>query len=223
MSDIKTTTIPRIIRSLDEIEDRRHSLLTELDADDHVIYMTEPEVNTKVSDHAAITTSIHGIPDTTQTLSKIIENKKRWEIGDALFHSNDLEVSVPSGTSWTKKKEIKINELAPDEATFRLKFDMMESGGAGSDSGVRIYRNGTAHGAVHGAENLDTWYTKTEDLVFAKGDLIQLYMYCNVTDRTVYAKNFRVYGSVVDMTAEFAILYDTVGTTNGCVLENTLE
>ena len=109
------------------------------------------------------------------------------------FVSDSLKVSADTerteGDSYTKVKEITIVKTG----TYRIKWDMKSSFDVVPDVYSRVYKNGTGFGAA--VHNHSTSYgTHSQDLVFAKGDLCQLYIQGNNNgSRTCYIRNFRLY------------------------------
>lgn len=105
---------------------------------------------------------------------------------DVLKNANDSEQSHDTST-YTKKKEV----VCPVNGTLRIKFDLK---GANATNPVygKVYKDGIAHGAEQSITS-DTYVTKSEDLVFAKGDLIQLYIKVFSGATHVYIENFRFY------------------------------
>ncbi|MBA7583988.1 hypothetical protein ES708_25940 [subsurface metagenome] len=112
-----------------------------------------------------------------------------FEMSDDLIHSNDDEV-IHDHKVWTKVKEI----WTPYNGTMRIKFDIRHGTGSSYVWG-KIYKDGVEHGAQK--ENLTEIYeTYSDDLVFAEGDLIQLYTYSECETVDCYARNLRIYGLI---------------------------
>lgn len=90
--------------------------------------------------------------------------------------------------TYTKYKEAVI--FTP--GTYRVTFDLSNQGNGSSHAYGRIYKNDVAYGT----ERVDSstggnWSSFSEDLVFAKGDLVQLYSKCDGYYNLV--QNFRIY------------------------------
>lgn len=98
--------------------------------------------------------------------------------------SADTERTDVTGT-YTKKKEIEVAE----GGTYRVVFDIRTDNVADAAYG-RVYKNGSAFGTEQ-STNSATYVTKTEDLAFVPGDLIQLYIHRSGTS-TALTQNFRL-------------------------------
>lgn len=92
--------------------------------------------------------------------------------------ASDYELSTISAvvysqfnTTPVKKNEFVIEKMP---GVYRIKFDLRASDTHTAYG--RIYKNGIAHGTLRFTTSM-SYVTYTEDLTFAKGDLIQLYMY----------------------------------------------
>lgn len=116
---------------------------------------------------------------------------RQFVASDDLLISSNGE-TTETATSYALKKTIVVNF----GGTYRVKFDL-----SGNTNGLgygRVYRNGVALGteqSQNGPTNSASDYvTKTEDLVFAAGDSIQIYQKAQST-ATSYVRNFRVYGT----------------------------
>lgn len=107
---------------------------------------------------------------------------------DTLLLSADTERSSAE-TTYTKIKEIKTYCAG----AHRVKFDL-KTAGAGDVVNGKIYKNGVALGTEQ-SDDTGSYVTKSEDLTFAAGDLIQLYIK-KVDAANVYVQNLRVYGAV---------------------------
>jgi len=110
---------------------------------------------------------------------------------DSLVTSNDTSVAIPNNqTVYTKAKEIVLNDCG---GTIRVKFDLKGDTSNSKSYGARIYKNGVAFGTEQTA--IDNT-TKSEDLVFASGDLIQIYTkVINTNGNAGALSNFRLYYS----------------------------
>jgi hypothetical protein len=101
-----------------------------------------------------------------------------------LKQSADTEQTSTSDT-YVKVKEI----LMQISGNARFDFDLKGTGAPPTSYG-RIYKNGVAFGTEQ--SSTDSYVTKTENLSFVAGDLIQLYIHDNPGD-DVSVRNFRVY------------------------------
>ncbi len=147
-----------------------------------------PAVQTVADANAVILTDLHDtdIPEMRNTIIQSTGTIEAFASED-LLHSNDAEYrSNPA--AYIKIKEI----TCPISGTYRFKFDI-QSPGANPTVYGRIYKDGIAHGTeqTHGSAS---WSTKTEDLAFTAGDLIQLYVKQVAGGNDVMARNFRIYG-----------------------------
>ncbi len=95
-----------------------------------------------------------------------------------------------TGTGYTKVKEIEVNA----GGTYRITFDL-QALASGMAYG-RVYKNGVAHGTEQSATVGAGYLNKSEDLVFEKGDLIQLY-YRASGGGSAWVRNFKVKGTTV--------------------------
>lgn len=116
---------------------------------------------------------------------------KKYVIGDDTLHSNDAEKAI-SSNSYEKDKEIRIDQLLPQNSILRIKFDLTKTGGGGVTTG-RIYKNGVAYGTER-SRSSDGWETFSEDLRFLTGDTIELWCKYNFASANK-SRNFRVHGS----------------------------
>lgn len=97
--------------------------------------------------------------------------------------SSSAQVSVVAGGP-TKKKEV----VAATSGYHRINFRMWAN--ATDDVFAQVYRNGIAYGTNQSSATT-TPASKSEDLFFVTGDLIQLYLTA-AAGRTSYADNFQV-------------------------------
>ena len=108
---------------------------------------------------------------------------------DTLRASADTERSRGNTeTTPTKMKEISTEY----GGILRVKFE--GKGQSGSQQHARIYKNGVAFGTLRTFTDA-TYREYSEDLLFEKGDLIQLYLWVSFSNSSyrAYGKNFRVY------------------------------
>lgn len=108
---------------------------------------------------------------------------------DTVLASADTERHETS-TTWTKKKEIIIGLPGEYRITFDLKSDY-----ATHDALGKIYKNGVAYGTEQSVTGT-TYVTKSEDLTFSEGDLIQLYIRGQSSGDEAFVRNFKVKATV---------------------------
>ena len=101
------------------------------------------------------------------------------------------EDSVVQITSYTKKKEVRVNKNGSIRITFEGKYSSTGVvGGYG-----RIYINGIAVGTEREFTTTDYVETASQDFNVGSGDLVQLYLRAKSTEygTTTYAQNFKIY------------------------------
>jgi len=134
---------------------------------------------------------------TARTADKIhTKMGKIIEASEDILVQNDDEKKVNT-ISFTLYKEFKIWF----DGKYRVKFDMKHDTGAGAIHG-QIYKNGQAYGLDRVTAST-LYQTYSEDLIFEKGDLCQLY--CYVTADTGRIRNFRLYGKIVTKAGEVTL------------------
>lgn len=106
---------------------------------------------------------------------------------DVLF-ADDVVVSKDSAVAF-KAKEINVGYLS---GTLRVVFDTRDPSGASHWVHAQIYKNGVAFGTER--DQNGGWFTYSEDLVFAKNDLLQLYVWSTDDGFPIEVRNFRVLG-----------------------------
>jgi len=104
-------------------------------------------------------------------------------------HDAMASLSAPYDT-YTKSKSILLRLSVPS-AVLRVSFRFNGGGNATYMGRARIYKNGVAYGIEHFAV---AWESYEEDLDFADGDTIELWMFKNGSGGVVYCENFRVLG-----------------------------
>jgi hypothetical protein len=104
--------------------------------------------------------------------------------GSLLEAAADTE-ETSTNAAFTKYKEISIAY----GGTVTVSFDL-KSGSAGNNAQGRVYKNGVAFGTTQ-TNNNDTYTTYSENLAFAAGDLVQLYLSKNASTSAI-ARNFRI-------------------------------
>lgn len=116
-----------------------------------------------------------------------------YEPSDTLQHSNDAETSITDDAGPTKMKEIWVGVGCQN---LKTKMEIKEVGGNAS---AQIYVNGVAVGANHEA---GPGYSVKEDTIpVSFGEYIQVYG--KAFGCTLYVKNFRVYGSLLEKDWDF--------------------
>lgn len=110
--------------------------------------------------------------------------------GSTMIISSDLEkqTTASSGSTPTVLKEIRLAR----GGTVTVKFTLRAAGGGTTGKG-RIYKNGVAFGTERDIVAVATTEF-TENLTFAAGDLVQLYVWWTA-GTAVYGSNFRLYSA----------------------------
>ncbi|MCK4518415.1 hypothetical protein KAT92_06565, partial [Candidatus Babeliales bacterium] len=132
---------------------------------------------------------LDGSGDLPQTLFPGLLQK--YVISDDLLHSHDGE-SYSASDAYVKVKTITINTLSPTPVTLRIKFDIRTNNSPLHAYG-RIYKNGVAVGTER-SRNSTGYVTFSEDISFAQGDTLELWVHRSGTCWCYY-RNFRVYGN----------------------------
>jgi len=107
--------------------------------------------------------------------------------------ANDAEKST-TNTSATKLKEIRITRLFPSLTKIRIYFELRSSNVL-TTAYAQIYRNGSAYGTQR-STNSPSYVAFVEDLDFAQGDYVQLYVWSSSASYSVYVRNFRILGKL---------------------------
>ena len=118
-----------------------------------------------------------------------------YGISDDLLHSHDVEVSDGT-TTYGKESYILVDKVYPSPVTLRVKFDL-KSGNVAVNAYGRIYKNGVAVGTER-TNNSVTYVTYSEDIEFSRGDYIELWIKSGTVFEDIFAKNFRIYGDIVE-------------------------
>lgn len=117
---------------------------------------------------------------------------------DVLQLESAGEVTRTGDAVLTKKKEFLIALAGTYRVTFEVKYSINAANAVG-----QVFKNGVAHGASHGTVADHSAYQEfTDDLVFAAGDLCQLYIRPALGTETASAKNFRVKGTLALLVGE---------------------
>jgi len=172
--DIEGTDLPAAVTKIDDNK-------TEIDA----IRSTDvPNIQTNID---ANETKIDANTNTLQAVHTSVEFA--ISVSDNLLISADTERSN-LGSVNTKVKEIRIDY----PGTYRFTFNTKVSGpGMGQ---ARVFKNGVAHGAIKSFGNTEYPNIESDDLVFATGDLAQLYLVNDSPIETTFAKEFRIKGDL---------------------------
>lgn len=134
------------------------------------------------------------------SLIEMFTNPCTYALGDVLLHSHDAVVSTNSNIA-AKVKTIVITTLKATPSTIRLSFDWRHTDGLGGTARASIFKNGVRVG-VQQDNALATFVTYSEDLSFAQGDNLQLYLHTN-NAVAAEARNFRVSYLPEDIVAVF--------------------
>ncbi len=119
--------------------------------------------------------------------------KRSYSAGDDVIISNDAaSTSSSTASSYTKHKEIRLSDLVKATPTFRIKFTLATEN-INSTAYGKIYKNGSPVGTERSTTST-SGVTYSEDIVFAAGDLVQVYAYASqaITDRQAVISNFRI-------------------------------
>jgi hypothetical protein len=82
---------------------------------------------------------------------------------------HDAQLTFPDGASLVKKAEFIVARDGEYRVTWQMKAQY-----SGDAVRTRVYKNGVAYGAIQ-TNSTTSWVTKSEDLTFEAGDLLQLY------------------------------------------------
>ncbi len=130
------------------------------------------------------------VVDIRQDIADKPEPLNAYVLSDDLLHSND-GLKETESDSYVILKEI----ICPVDVTLRIKFDMRSV----TDENfvyARIYKNDVEFGTEQNSGS-DVFATKSEDLAFESGDLIQLYgKRAGVLKLEI--RNLRIYGILVN-------------------------
>jgi len=115
------------------------------------------------------------------------------EPSDNTKDSADTE-RTETATTYTKKKEIKYNEI---NGSIQVSFDFKD---AGAPTVARVYINGSPVGTERTSTSSYVTYTQTHSV--STDDLVQLYADAQSAGRTAYVRNFRLqYTKSIEPTA----------------------
>jgi len=120
-----------------------------------------------------------------------------WLAGSSLREfqvSDNLKISADAERTEALPVYAKVKEVSVRlPGSVRIKFDLKSSVSGASSKGI-IYKNGVAFGTERTTTST-SYTTYSEDLTFAAGDLIQLYIRDaeNTEANVAYTKNFRIY------------------------------
>ena len=113
--------------------------------------------------------------------------------GDVPLAAYDTEYGPAISAPYIRVREFMLGHYS---GTYRIKFDLKTTSGAGQDAYGRIYRNGAAVGTERHTDSA-VYVTYSEDIAgWAAGDLLQLYAHAKDGLSNFYVQNFRIYGSI---------------------------
>ena len=200
--------------------------LNELDTEKE----TPAGAQTKVDTHAA-DTSTHGVSGDIQgSEDKDVANgiaglDASAQLGEALFpgifnkyvasenvYEQNLYSNSTTSTTYEKLTFYPIGVLFPNPATLRVKFQLRVSNAITTAYG-QIYKNGTPHGTERSTQSL-SYVTFSEDLSFAPGDEIQVYVKSVVGAYSAQVYNLAIHGDAVEILLGEAIVDGAVGLPN---------
>ena len=126
--------------------------------------------------------------DNQATRKKYIDdNFSEGEAGTGIVLAAANTERVSNSLTYEKLKEIE----ADKSGEVKVSFDFKAGADGPLQAYARIYKNGVAFGTERTREG-SNYVTYSEDLTFAKGDLIQLYAKVTNVDYDSYVKNFNV-------------------------------
>lgn len=138
---------------------------------------------------------------------------KEYLISNNVIHSHDAEQGNPTTAyNWQKVKTITIDTLHVSPTSIRTRFSHRNAD-ASYPAKARIYKNGGAFGTERTSAAGDyTWYTYTEDLAFAEGDTLELWVLpgTDIVNISI-VKEFRVLGTARDKTLQDALTDQHIG------------
>ena len=140
---------------------------------------------------------------------------RKYVIGDGYMHSSSDDRESTS-LSYTKIKEISLDILHDSPGTLRIGMKLASNGATAYG---KIYKNGVAHGSEH-TSTLWSGVAYSDDLSFADGDLIQIYVRTSNASYVAKIMEFWIQGSVVDQTFQGVIDDSKVGIENPIVATN---
>ena len=135
-------------------------------------------------DVPAITGSITGLNDLS--LAEIV-TASFLPSEDLIFSSDDMEQT--SITLYKMRKEIKVSL----NGWYRIKFDLYHEVGNQTSYG-KIYKDGVAYG-IEQSKYGTSHETKTQDLYFEMGELLQIYLKSSSAGQNARVNNLRIYGN----------------------------
>jgi len=143
---------------------------------------------------------------------------KLYTIGDASLHTHTGVVNTDIN-SYVKMKTIAVDTLYATPSTIRIKFDLYRVGISRNVYG-RIYKNGGAVG-IERITNSDTPQTYTEDISFAEGDTIELWLKGLSLGSPAYNNEFYVCGTEHELSLQEAITSGDVGVADAFAATNS--
>jgi len=125
--------------------------------------------------------------------ANLVGGCKYYRITDDIYLASDGQRSTNNLTD----TEVKRMTLPADFPAQNIRvFFNMKSGNAGATAYGRVYKNSAAHGTQRSTTNI-AYQPYTEDLAYAPGDTIQLYIRRSAVDGWhTFIEDFRVLGTV---------------------------
>lgn len=133
---------------------------------------------------------------------------EEYTIGDTTLHSHDVQADT-SSLAYVKLKTITINTLYQTPKTIRTRFRVAISPTSETVYG-RIYKNGGAVG-IERSYSGSGFPEFIEDLSFAQGDTLELWVKSSDAGATASVMDFRVSGDETDVLLAGAIVLGAVG------------
>lgn len=143
-----------------------------------------------------IQTNINANETKIDTIAGIVDDILAFQLfnttpSDSILASADVEQNTGSD-SYIKIKEI----FCALSGLYRITFDIKLSA-VTTTAFATIYRNGAAYGIEHGNDTT-SYVSKSEDLNFFAGDLIQLFYKVDTSGPQCYIRNFKIKGTNVN-------------------------
>lgn len=116
--------------------------------------------------------------------------------------ASDSQRSSDGGTSYVKKKEIRVYRMG----FYRVSFNLWTTNGSFTVKG-RIYRNGNAYGTERFTSSTSA-VVFTEDLYFYEGDTVELWIACGSNPTPYYYAYTDYLGLAFDLSFVHGIVTD---------------
>lgn len=137
-----------------------------------------------------------------QTIDEILAGMgvlSAYRIDDAVLHSYDDEVNT-NATDPVLMKTITIDRLILSPSTLRVSYELRKEGIASRVYG-QLKKNGVNIG-TEGNITSGSYQVLTQDLEFAEGDTIELWLWAVQSSTPAWSRNFRVHGIDSRLTLE---------------------